>query len=237
MDLGQLIFERRDILKKLLGLFICILFLTGCTVNYDVTIDEDSFDESISLSFLKSQTSYNDLLVYKNDETPINVHGDENKFYDSQITENFNNYVLTYKYKHDMNSINDAYFIKNCYPNFSLVNSDQMIRISSGNQFMCLNGDDGLSADSVSITIKTDMKVISNNADKVSGNSYTWNIDETNYDNKPINLVIQRDMNVQDIIVENDSSFTLIFVVITVLVLLLVIFMVIRLKAKKNNAI
>ena len=44
----------------------------------------------------------------------------------------------------------------------------------------------------MSIIIKTDLSVTSNNADSASDNTYTWNYDKTNNLNKSISLHIER---------------------------------------------
>lgn len=222
-------------LKKLLVLLGCILFLTGCDVNYNIVIDEDSFDETITMSFLKSQTSYNDLSVYLESKIPATVNLNENRFYDVDISDDANNYNLTYKFKQDSDSISNAYFISNCYPNSQIINTDDVIELSSGQEFVCFNGDDGLKADSVHINITTDLKVLKNNADSVSGNTYTWTINSSNYNNKPIELQIQKPVTVEKVIKENDSSFTLIFVIIFMLLVIVLVLILVRFKTKKNN--
>lgn len=223
-------------MKKLLVLLGCVLFLTGCDVNYDLVIDEDSFDETVAMSLLKNQTSYDDLSIYLENKIPVTINLYETKFYDVDIIDDSNYYNLIYKFKHDSDSISNSYFISNCYPNFKIINTDNMLELSSGQEFVCFNGDDGLEADSVNINITTDMEVISSNADNVSGNTYTWNIDETNYNNKPINMQINKSENIENVIKEHDNSFTLVFIVVTVLVTMLVLYILIRLKTKKNNA-
>ena len=52
--------------------------------------------------------------------------------------------------------------------------------------------------DVLSIIIKTDLTVTSNNADSVSDNKYTWNYDKTNNLNKSISLYIERPKKEED---------------------------------------
>ena len=224
-------------MKKLL--IICLaLFLTGCSAQYNLQINEDNIVENVTVSLPKQLVKRDLLDPYLSIDNLVYPGTDLEEYYKSSLNEDSDNYYLSYNYTHDYEKFAQSLFLKKCYEKVYFTDAEDKLSLSTSNTFMCINMlDDGFYLDDANVTIKTDMKVISNNADKVSGNSYTWNIDETNYDNKPINLVIQKDMNVQNIIVENDSSFTLIFVVITVLVLLLVIFIFIRLKAKKNNAI
>lgn len=223
-------------MKKLLLLLIVIFCLTGCDVNYNLVISEDSFDETITLSFLKSQNSYEDVSANLGVITPATLSSSETRYYDSDITEDSNYYNLIYKFNHDSTSISNAYFIRNCYPDLEIVNTNDKIEISTGNQFMCYYGDDGLKADSVNINITTKMNVLNNNADNVSGNTYTWTINETNYNNKPIEMQIQKPLDVQSVIEENDNSFTLIFVIVIMLLVILIVYLVIKFKTKKNNS-
>ena len=58
--------------------------------------------------------------------------------------------------------------------------------------------------DALSIIIKTDLSVTSNNADSTSDNTYTWNYDKTNNLNKSISLYIERPKKEED--TKNNSN-------------------------------
>ena len=45
---------------KIVVVFVVLLLLTGCTINYDLTINENSIDEKISGSVNKSEYQLND---------------------------------------------------------------------------------------------------------------------------------------------------------------------------------
>lgn len=228
-------------MKKFL-LIICLVFLmTGCDVNYNITIDEDIFDENIVLSFSKSNTSYDDISFYPDNKIPVYPTEKDKKFYNSKIVENTDSYDLIYSYKHDFYSLKNSYFINNCYHNMSITESDDRIVIDSGEDFACFIGDDGLRADSLKINVTTKLKVISNNADTVNGNTYTWIINENNYLAKKVSLILEKndDFSLSDIVLQNDeqasaSSMTGIIVIIIVIVSIL-IYLFVRHKLRKNN--
>ena len=228
-------------MKKLI-LFICLMFfVTGCDVNYNIIIGEDTFDENIVLSFSKSNTSYDDISFYPDNKILVYPTEKDKKFYNSKIVENVNSYDLIYSYKHDFNSLKNSYFINNCYHNMSITENDDRIVIDSGEDFACFIGDDGLRADSLKINITTKLKVISNNADVVNGNTYTWIINENNYLVKNVSFILEKNGNfsLSDIVLSDDeqvsaSSITGIIVIIIVVASIL-IYLFVRHKLRKNN--
>lgn len=229
--------------KRLLFIICFVLLLTGCDVNYSVTINEDeTFDEKITMSFLKNASDGNNLTIAEDDKTPISVSPNEDKFYNAKIVDKGNTYDMVYTYKHDIDSIKRAYFIANCYPQMQITNNDEEIVINSGDGFACFIGDDGLKADSVKINITTKLKVLNNNADSVSGNTYTWNINANNYLNKNIYFRLERVNNngslssLEEEIVTKDGASSLTFViVISIIIVAGLIYLFVRYKRNKNN--
>ena len=91
--------------------------------------------------------------------------------------------------------------------------------------------DDVKQFDSLTINIKTDLEVVENNADKVDGNTYTWVINENNYQNHPIQMRIKKGT-------DKGFNFWIIIIVIIVLLLIIAIFAYnTYLKNKKRNKI
>ena len=225
--------------KRLFLVLICLILLTGCDVTYDLTIDSsDNFKEKVTMSFLKSNTSYNDILVYKENKTPISNMENETKFYNSSIKDAGDYYNLIYDYDHDMNGIKSSYFISNCYHDFTIHNDNDNIVLNSGKNFSCFIGDDGLRADSVKVNITTKLDVLNNNADEVKGNTYTWILNENNYVDKEISMTLakEKNLNLETIEVQNSSSLIFLVVAIVIVVIGGLIFLLIRSKLRKNNS-
>lgn len=230
-------------MKKILLLFICVFLITGCDVNYSVTINEDeTFDEKITMSFVKTIFDGNNLKIAEDNKTPISVAPNETKFYNSEIIDKGNTYDMVYSYKHDINSVKQAYFIANCYPKLNITNSDEEIMINTGNGFACFIGDDGLKADSVKINITTKLNVLENNADSVSGDTYTWNINENNYLDKSIYFRLERVNNSSvlsnlrdDVIQKNSATSVTAIIVILIVIVICLIYLFVRYKRNKSN--
>lgn len=221
-------------MKKILLLFICVFLITGCDVNYSVTINEDeTFDEKITMSFVKTTSDGNNLKIAEDNKTPISVSPNENKFYNSEIIDKGNTYDMVYSYKHDINSVKQAYFIANCYPKLNITNSDEEIMINTGNGFACFIGDDGLRADSMTINLTTELKVLDNNADKINGNTYTWIVNENNYLDKSVYFRLQKKPNLD--VDKNNASYLMAIVVLSIVIVGFLIYLFVRYKKNKNN--
>ena len=221
-------------MKKILLLFICVFLITGCDVNYSVTINEDeTFDEKITMSFVKTTSDGNNLKIAEDNKTPISVSPNENKFYNSEIIDKGNTYDMVYSYKHDINSVKQAYFIANCYPKLNITNSDEEIMINTGNGFACFIGDDGLRADSMTINLTTELKVLDNNADKINGNTYTWIVNENNYLDKSVYFRLQKKPNLD--VDKNNASYLMAIVVLSIVIMGFLIYLFVRYKKNKNN--
>ena len=221
-------------MKKILLLFICVFLITGCDVNYSVTINEDeTFDEKITMSFVKTTSDGNNLKIAEDNKTPISVSPNENKFYNSEIIDKGNTYDMVYSYKHDINSVKQAYFIANCYPKLNITNSDEEIMINTGNGFACFIGDDGLRADSMTINLTTELKVLDNNADKINGNTYTWIVNENNYLDKSVYFRLQKKPNLD--VDKNNASYLMAIVVLSIVIVGFLIYLFVRYKKNRNN--
>ena len=229
--------------KRFLFIICFLLLLTGCDVNYSVTINEDeTFDEEVTMSFLKTASDGNNMTIAEDDKTPISINSNEDKFYNSKIIDKGNTYDMVYTYKHDMNSIKRGYFIANCFPEMSITDNENEIIINSGDGFACFIGDDGLRADSMKININTKLKVIENNADSVNGDTYTWIINENNYLGKEIYFKVERNNKSgglttlkENIIKEDGASSLTIVIVLSIMIIGGLIYLFVRYKKNKNN--
>lgn len=170
-------------MKKFKHLFILfvVMFLTGCSVNYKLTINDDlSIDEEVvateytkimeKKTNLKGEDSINYLyeMFRKNLDNETFYYDNSNNLTIGTATESykdFNDFNFSFKsdlfyplkYKKDKNIIT-----------LSLPQTKQL-----GNHYS-----DNLIYDEVSITMVIPFKVLENNADKVNGNKYTWNIEK-----------------------------------------------------------
>lgn len=224
-------------MKKFLLIFL-VLFLTGCTAQYDLTINAENIVEDVTVSLPKEILERDMLTPYLSSNNNLVYPGSEfNDVYSTSLDEDNNNYYLSYNYTHDYDKFSQSLFLNRCYENVSVVNNDNQIVLSTSDTFMCLNMmDDGFYLDSADIRIQTDMEVVNNNADKVVGNTYIWNIDSDNYNNKSINIQIKKPVNVMEVVSDNETFYLMLFIVIAILVVALLVYVFVRSKAKRNNS-
>ena len=220
-------------MKKLILIFCLMFFVTGCDVSYELKINADeTFDEKATFSFLNQDMTVDDLSVYIKTNQPISNDRYEAKYYDSHIYTNGIYNDLVYDYVHDINSFRKSTFVDTCYPNMKITETDDEIRIESGKGFRCLNPDNGLITDHVDIAIVSELEVLENNADEVNDNTYSWTVNESNVQDKEVNLVLKRNKkNSMDI------NYFLIFGIIGVLIVILGIGLFLISKNRQNNDI
>ncbi len=239
-------------MKKLFLVIFFIFMATGCSANYDLIINENSIEENVSITIPKSVT---DKATFQESIShPRVVYYDAGTYYNMNQNEDNSNYYVNYSYSHDINNYKDSSFLRTCYNSSGINITDNKIDISTSNEFKCINMDDGFYMDSVTITIKTDLTVLNSNADNVNDNTYTWIINENNYQNKPIILSIEKpetNNNQENVIsaenntndnhladsVVNDSPYGLYVVLIVVIVLIIITVLFIKHKTNKANKI
>lgn len=220
-------------MKKIIFLLI-ILLLTGCSANFNVEIKQNTIEQNI---FIQANN-------YELDGTLLNTIA-KNVYIDKQDTtvlgrfrllNNKNDNPLNAFVSYNINDYDYDYSLYICYDNQNITYSNNILKIETSNYFNCFDKYSIL--DDVNINVTTGYKVLENNADKVDGNTYTWNISKTN--KKGIKLVL--DTTVDEIeekeIKKEKINKNLIFIIIGILVLLgfsTVIYVYI--KSNKNNKI
>lgn len=220
-------------MKKLL-LVILIFLVTGCTAQYNLTIDQSTIKENVTVVLPKTIVTDDQLQPYLQNGNKVYPSSSDSSLYKSDLTEDDGNYYLAYEYSHDYEMFNQSMFVKKCYQEVSLKSNEETISLVTSNQFNCIKMEDGAYLDNVDINITTKLKVKSHNADKVNGNTYTWNINESNYQNKPINLEIKRPINIEKAIKEA-PNYQLIVIVVIILIILAVATIIVKIQKGRNN--
>lgn len=224
-----------EYMKRILLLFLVFL-LTGCSAEYNLEINEDNIVENVTVDFKKAETDRSALEPYLTNNHYVYPGSDLDAIYKVSLNEDNSNYFLSYDYVHDYSHFTQSMFLSKCYENVFLSSDDKQINLATSDTFRCINMlEDNFQVDNVKISIKTNMKVIDNNADSVSGKVYNWFIDISNYYEKPIKLTIQKAVKAENVIKENDSFLTLIFVIVFILLVIFIFFILVKFKTKKNN--
>lgn len=167
--------------KKILILLVLSFILCGCDVKYNININGNSISEKIIIPNDNN---------YTKDDIKDNFYYDvnNNKKYNLNIK---NNEIILTNRKTNLNTIanNDLYSL--CYDKIEAYEEDGIYYIGTSDEFKCMSYE-YIDVDSITINIKTYNKVEKHNADKVLFNTYTWIIDDTNYDNKNILFIVNK---------------------------------------------
>lgn len=215
-------------MKKKIFLILLPLLLTGCTINYDLVINENNISETITGSVEKSEyeikdtdTSLNDFYVLINED--VNPVITENDLYKKNIinTDNGIDYKYTYTYKKNYDK---SRIINTCFENHIIDETEDYYNIKLSGQFYCLY------SDKIDINVTSNYVVLENNADKVDGNKYKWTID--NYDNVNIALTISKSVKYEEPVkAKVMSTFQIIGLIIFIVLTIITYF----LYKKKNS--
>lgn len=215
-------------MKKKNFLILLPLLLTGCTINYDLVINENNISETITGSVEKSEyeikdtdTSLNDFYVLINED--VNPVITENDLYKKNIinTDNGIDYKYTYNYK---NNYDKSRIINTCFENHIIDETEDYYNIKLSGQFYCLY------SDKIYINVTSNYVVLENNADKVDGNKYKWTID--NSDNVNIALTISKSVRYEEPVkAKAISTFQIIGLIIFIVLTIITYF----LYKKKNS--
>lgn len=179
--------------KRLIMLASVILFITGCNSKYTLTISDKGLEENIDLtipkSYIKEQTEEeknadiapDDQITpfIENDQYPL--YGNNLNTYTKKVSETDDSINVNLNYFYKPSEFSNSNTLKKCFDNYGYSYQNGYYLKASG-KFYCLY------SDKIEINIKTKNKVIKHNADKVSGNVYTWYINEENKDSVDIEI-------------------------------------------------
>lgn len=209
---------------KRIWIVMSLLLLTGCTVNYDLNINDNGiFIETITGTVTNEEldnegrTDVNDYLYNMNYSTPlIRDEGTYNK--DIVDRDGYKEFRYTYTFR---NNYEDSSAVNNCYEDVTFEKNADLYYIKLGGKFSCLY------SDKVIINVTCDNVVIDNNADKINGNTYTWEITSENDD---IYMVISRNDKK-----ENEQGGISVFKIVGFVVLVVLSVVTYFLYKKKNG--
>lgn len=216
-------------------LFSCLFLLSGCSAEYNLTIDEFTMEEDINAIFDKSSESELASRMEQVRRTAFyNFDTRKNEYYDFTKEETDSNIILKYNYRYSGNDLYKSEAASRCYYKRIVNVTDEFITISTDNQVACLYKDGEKQIDDITVNIKTDLPVVSNNADNVDGNTYTWYINDENYNDKAINIKISKEAEKTSFI---DGILAIILLIVIIIIIAIIMYVVVRRKNDKNNKI
>lgn len=221
--------------RYLLVIFL-LLFITGCTSEYNITIEDEKVKEELIVQDVDNFyiDKFDNLLAIPT----------ENKYYNVVKTDN----KVKFSYTYNFDNYKDSNIVKNCYEALQIYKENDYYVLQSGLTFNCnsiqISDFEKVDFTTLNVNIKiNNYEVLESNADFINQNVYTWNINNNNYSNKPIIIKFKKivsdnkeskkeknnNKNLFDI-----SKLFLILGIIIILVIILVI-NIFKLNQKRNK--
>ncbi len=180
---------------KMLILFLVLLLSTGCSVEYNLTIDELNAIEDFSLYVENnsSNTAMINDMYQRQTESYFNQDTEDSEYYEVKkgLTRDKKNLFLNFKYNYPLKKLQNSNAISECFYNKSVTKDQEYITLNTSEGFDCIYKDTDLQIENLTINIKTNLKVVESNSDKTKKNTYTWNINKNNYQDKNIYMKIR----------------------------------------------
>mgnify|MGYP006994355182 FL=1 len=175
-------------MKKRILILIPLLLLTGCTINYNLEIDGDDLNETITGSVTKEEyevkdTDTSENLIYTLLNYDQNALYDEDSVYLRTQEDKGNKIDYNFSYKYNYN-FDRSTIINNCFEYHMVEETEDYYYIKLSGKFYCMY------AKKIDIKVTSNNAVLENNARKVSGNTYTWTIKDS--DNVDILLNVSK---------------------------------------------
>ncbi len=206
-------------MKKIIFLSLVLFMLSGCTIKYDLDLTTPNaaienleiLETDFSNEYFSTIKNYTgNIKAIYSDQDSDSYEKDPNLEYYSVVNNSDDtkaNLVISYPFTTE--EFGDSNIINTCYDNVSFYNTDDKIDIRTSNEFLCF--EKYISAEEVEINIKTNQKVLTNNADYVEDNVYTWKIDKSNAYQKPI-ILSNIENSTQEEKNENNTQLNLIII-------------------------
>lgn len=178
-------------MKKILSLSI-LLLLTGCSVSYNLIVEEDTFYETIKGRVLNSetkptenQTDVNYMNYYLSTNQTVLINSND-IFYKKTLSKNNDSTDFIYAYAYTKDTINNSRVLNECFENFKFTEENNLYHLTAFGDFYCDY------ADETEINIKTDYEVIYHNAESEKNGTYTWTIKKDNTKDLELYITISK---------------------------------------------
>ena len=176
---------------KILILILLITLTTGCTVNYNLSIEDDNIVETTSF-VIEEDSIYTKEYIYSLYEEEYPIYFDEEfpyysptkkiagqTYYKKSIEPTTNGYIATYTANYDFDNYQKSRLLNNAYTNFSVVydSSDSTYNLLANNITIFENN---AAVDEVNVSISlNNYEVIESNCHSKKENIYKWHFDKS----------------------------------------------------------
>lgn len=231
---------------KIIVFIFMIVFMTGCSATYNVTIEDSTIVEDLTV---ENDFSSNQIKAYIENVVPVSINVgcfidyDQDDIKNTERIPTVNYYDITSKKDTELNATSTVYL--NEYKNSRIANSlfnkininnyEDKISIYGFNGLVAFDLNPELESVTVNITVK-DKKVITNDADKVNNNTYTWIFNRSTNNSKTLYLEMERiKQQTQQQQKKERKSFA-VYIIIFIFILSCIALIVLKIKEKKNKS-
>lgn len=229
-------------IKVFMFLFL-ILLLSGCSVEYDLTLNDDLTvnEKVVATEKTKRMESY----TRQKDKQAINYLFDMYKRPNEDISitsrENNSDTIAVALTQHD--SIEDyaSKFKSDIFDEVKITKDNDVITFKAvQSNLLSSDGTSNLLYDDVKINISIPFEVVKNNADSVSKNTYTWNINKSS-EYKTIEFSYKENIKKDKINVSvNNKVYNInygVVIAVSIVIIIGAIVLFVYIKNKKNNVV
>ena len=197
-----------------------MLFLTGCTLEYEIKFNENIIKENIKATFdgniykqipdLTGDGFYLENEVVENEIPSLKNNKD---YYKKRIVANDSSSNVYLNYSYTYNQFSNSYFIDYCFENSYVNNTDDYIYVSLYGQFNCHYEED------IKIKLSTEYNMSEHNADEYKNGYYIWNLKMTDNESN-ITFMITKEpaSNKEKHSTITNTFFLFILIIITILI-------------------
>ena len=215
-------------------MILLLLVFTGCDITYNLTIG-DNYSENILINEQIYGNDDDELMLRLNNGIPLySDFNHVNKFYKYSIDRKGDNFSLSLLGV--FNSTNqNSYSVSNTCNNYSVSESNGKKVLSASDFFLF---DNYVKLNSIKIIINYKGNVISNNADSIDGNKYTWIINRDNYKDKTINFIYDKnDGVISSNYLKDNPMITFSLALVFILIIFLIIYLFVKFRFKRKNSL
>lgn len=170
----------KHILLFFILFFIGTSFVNAKSIEYNLTIDDDmNFKEDNIYKIKKSEMDNSGNYDFMTSVVKNPIYFDQDLGVKYSKTKKIVNgeYIVNLKHSYTSLFFTGSRILNECFSKLDFTDNDTNLSIKLSSPFYCNHR-----ADSIKINIKTDLDVISSNADYVNNNIYTWIPKNDNFD-------------------------------------------------------
>ncbi len=179
--------------RIIIVLLMCLLITTGCTCEYNLKINNNTYQEEVIITASDSteRTELNQTFKIPVDKEIYDCSGDAdgNNYGDNAVYNySLNGNRLVFNYDFNSSEYTKSTAAYQCYNTVTITKRGKNTIVSTSNKVDCFDTYQALTNLTIKVTV--DQNVISHNADSVSGNTYIWNLDRVNAKSKAVNMIL-----------------------------------------------